>query len=99
VCLHQKRWTDAIQYLEYSLATYRRLNNWEDEIGALLDIVEYELAQENQMQAADRLNEVERLIAQHARGRQQQYFEESLEKYRRSLTRLEARQTTAMLDN
>jgi hypothetical protein len=75
------------------------LNNWEDEIGALLDIVEYELAQENQMQAADRLNEVERLIAQHTRGRQQQYFEESLEKYRRSLTRLEARQTTAMLDN
>jgi tetratricopeptide (TPR) repeat protein len=98
VALHQKKWTDASRYLEHSLATYRRLNNWEDEIGALLDLVEYELGRENQLQAAARLNEVELLIAQHTRGRQQHYMNEQLEKYRRSLTRLEARQTATILD-
>jgi tetratricopeptide (TPR) repeat protein len=99
VYLHQKKWADAIQYLEHSLAIYRNFNNREDEIEVLLDIIEYELARENQMQAAARLNEVERLIAQHTRGRQQQYLNEHLEKYRRSLTKLEARQTAAILDS
>jgi tetratricopeptide (TPR) repeat protein len=99
VSLHQEKWAEAIHYLEHSLAIYRRLNNWEDEIGALLDIVEYELARGNQMQTAARLNEVEQLIAQHTRGRQQQYLNEHLEKYRRSLTKLEAWQTTAILDS
>lgn len=99
ISLHRKKWADAIGYLEHSLAIYRRLNNWEDEIEALLDIVEYELARGNQMQAAVRLEEAERLIAQHTRGRQLQYLNERLEKYRHSLTRLEARPTVAMVDN
>lgn len=98
VSLHQKKWAVASRYLEHALATYRRLNNWEDEIGALLDIFEYELARENQPQAAARLNEVERLITQHTRGRQQHYLDEQLEKHRRSLTGLEARQTAATLE-
>ena len=99
VSLQRQQWDDAIRYLEYSLATYRRLNNWEDEIGAVLDIAEYELARENQRQVAARLNEVERLIAQHTHGRQQQYLNELLEKYRRSLAELEARQTAARLES
>lgn len=97
--LRRNKLADAIHYLDFSLATYRRLHNWEDEIGALLDIIEVELATGNLMQAAVRLNEVERLIARHTRGRQQRFLSEHLEKYRRSLTRLEARQAAALLES
>jgi tetratricopeptide (TPR) repeat protein len=98
VHLYRKKWGDAIQYLEHSLATYRNLYNRMGEIEVLLDIIEYELTRENRSQAISRLNEVERLIAQYTQGRQQEYFQERLEKYRRSLTQLEARQTAAILD-
>lgn len=99
VSLHQKKWADAIQYLEHSLAIYRNFNNWEDEIEVLLDIIEYELARGNQTQVLARLNEAERLIIKYTQGRQQQYLNERLEKYRRSLTWLEARQTATILDS
>lgn len=99
VYLYRRKWTNAIQYLEHSLAAYRNLNNRAGEIEVLLDLIEYELAQENEAQAAFRLNEAERLITSHAPGRQKDDLAERLKKYRRSLTGLEARQTAAMLDS
>lgn len=98
VYLYRRKWVNAIRYLEHSLTAYRNLNNQAGEIEALLDLIEYELAQENEAHAALRLNEVETLIKQYARGRQQDDLHERLIKYRHSLTRLKARQTSAMLD-
>ena len=62
-----------------------------------MSLVETELAQENQVQAAARLDEVARLIAHHTQGSLMAALDERLKKYRRRLTRLEARQTAAML--
>jgi len=99
VYIQERKWEEAVQYLEHSLAAYRNLNNQAGEIEALLDIIEYELAQENEAQITFRLNEVEGLITPHAQGRQKDDLDERLKKYRRSLTQLEARQTAAMLDS
>jgi tetratricopeptide (TPR) repeat protein len=98
VYIRQRNWGEARQYLEQSLGVYRHLNNRAGEIEALLDFVEYELAQENEAQVAFRLNEVEGLITPYAEGRQKDDLNERLKKYRRNLTQLEARQTAAMLD-
>jgi tetratricopeptide (TPR) repeat protein len=99
VYIQERKWEEAVQYLEHSLAAYRNLNNQAGEIEVLLDIIEYELAQENEAQVAFRLNEVAGLITPHAQGRQKDDLDERLKKYRRSLTQLEARQTAAMLDS
>lgn len=99
VYIQERKWEEAVQYLEHSLVAYRNLNNQAGEIEALLDIIEYELAQENEAQITFRLNEVEGLITQHAQGRQKDDLDERLKKYRRSLIQLEARQTAAMLDS
>jgi tetratricopeptide (TPR) repeat protein len=98
VYFQQKRWAEAIQYLEHSLMTYRSLSNREGEIEVLLDIIEYELAREDRVQASIRLDEVEGLINQQLQGKQKDNLNERLKKYRRSLAQPKAQATAAILD-
>ena len=86
VYLHQGNWSDAWLHLEKSLKTWRNLGNKMGEIEVLMDIVDYELAQENQQLAATRLKEVEQAMGLNKDNVQYRHLQPRLAEYRRSLT-------------
>ncbi len=82
VYFRQRKWTEADHYLKTSLEKYRALKNWDGEIKVLLNIIEYELEQENQAQVAIQLDEIEVLVRHYTQSGQQDYLNQRLEEYR-----------------
>ena len=64
----QHKWDDARHSLKLSLELSRSLHNRYAEIGALIGMIEYELARGNQQQASIRLEKPDAFIDQHFRN-------------------------------
>ncbi len=94
-CLEQKKWQQAKLHLETALQAWRRMANKYWEIITLTSVVEYELAKDDQAQAAKHLVEVKRLISQYGQSDQAPRWQSLLLKYRRSLTGHSTRQAAA----
>jgi hypothetical protein len=82
-CLYQGRYTEALAYLEASLALWRKLKHKQSELETLADLVEYELVTGNRQRASDRLTELESLVEQSGEF---DHLLPTLEKHRQSLT-------------
>lgn len=84
--IDQKMWDKARRYLEAGLEACRNLKNEYGEIRALIGIVEYELAKDNQQLAAKQLNKLEDLFQSHNWGVRYPHLQPRLIKYRCSLS-------------
>lgn len=65
IYVQKKDWQNAKSYLEASLEMWRKLQNEGKEIEVLLDMIEYELAQDNKQQACKQLEHINDLINQY----------------------------------
>lgn len=84
--IDQKIWNKARRYLEAGLDACRKLKNEYGEIEALIGVVEYELARENQQLATEQLNELENLSQSRNWDARYPYLQSRLIKYRCSLS-------------
>lgn len=60
-CIEQQEWTEAQHYLNNALSIWHQLQNQHNAIRTQLYFVEYELAQNHQLHAIERLDSLERL--------------------------------------
>jgi tetratricopeptide (TPR) repeat protein len=95
IYLDQHKLPEAYLYLEATLKALCSLNYKYGEIQTMIYLIKYELLRGNQQQAAAWLEETEHRLSQHDQRRQYYQLYRQIDRFRRNLTRQNARQAAA----
>ncbi|MCB0192222.1 MAG: tetratricopeptide repeat protein [Anaerolineae bacterium] len=88
VYLDQRKWSEAKQYFMTALQNWTHLKSKLGELRVLTYLVEYELARQDQPQAAVRLRQVEAMLKKQRDREHYRFLQPALNRYRYSVSRL-----------